>query len=237
MKPLPPDAACPPVAGLLSVSLAGILQPVEAAFFPHIACAIFRDRPEFCDKFGEVPGPLESAVVTARPGVADGPQKQAGLATRRAARRLFELCDAALTSAPSSRQNWRNGVGTTAVELWPISRQAFASGSRSCRARTGRRRRAVTWIAVVRSALHSPACGRVAVSAAVRGLPGTARMVSGLPPWWAASPSGRHTELSAVRWIVQNPPRSWDRDAPRRRVNPAARSGDLRRTLACVGRC
>lgn len=75
MEVLPPDAACPPMAGLLSETLARNPQPVEAAFFPHIACAIFRDRPEFCDKFDEVLGPLEPAVVTGRSGITDGPQK------------------------------------------------------------------------------------------------------------------------------------------------------------------
>ena len=70
------DAACPPVAGPLSETLAGISQPVEAAFFPHIACAIFRDRPEFCDKFDEVPNQLEPAVVTGPSALTDGLQKQ-----------------------------------------------------------------------------------------------------------------------------------------------------------------
>jgi hypothetical protein len=65
------------MAGLLSEFLAGIAQPVEAAFFPHIACAIFRDRPEFCDKFGEVPGLPEPATVTVRTAITNGPQKQA----------------------------------------------------------------------------------------------------------------------------------------------------------------
>jgi hypothetical protein len=85
MEVLPPDAACPPVAGLLSETPTGIPQPAEATFFPHIACAIFRDRPELCDKFREVPGPLEPAVVIARSGITDGPQKQAGLAGHHAA--------------------------------------------------------------------------------------------------------------------------------------------------------
>jgi hypothetical protein len=61
----PPTATCPPVAGALSESLAGLSQPVEAAFFPHIACAIFRDMPEFCEKFGEVLAPLARTEVSA----------------------------------------------------------------------------------------------------------------------------------------------------------------------------
>jgi hypothetical protein len=89
------DTACPPMAGLLSETLARNSQPVEAAFFPHIACAIFRDRPEFCDKFGQVPDPLEPAVVTAPSVATDGLQKQAWSASRRPTGRLFDLCEAA----------------------------------------------------------------------------------------------------------------------------------------------